>query len=159
MACSQAQFSSERITSISGITNRLFFFASYEGRRDAAAVSSVRTVPNVDFRNGIIRYRTQNGVLRALSASEFRSLDPAGLGPSPAMLDLLRRFPNPNDFSSGDGLNTAGFRSNAPITVNWNTALLRLDWNNPAIKAYSGAPTCRITAQKTTPSSRDSHPG
>src|SRR5690242_13500858 len=80
-----------------------------------------------------------------LSAAQVASLDPcsqAGAcsaattpgfvapGVAPALLDLFNnRYPAPNDFASGDGLNTAGFRFNAPNPLTENIYTARIDYN------------------------------
>jgi len=78
-----------------------------------------------------------------LSPSQVAALDPcsqaggcpnsAGFttpGVAPALLDLFQnRYPAPNDFASGDGINTAGFRFNAPNGLTENAYITRLDYN------------------------------
>lgn len=78
-----------------------------------------------------------------LSASQVQALDPcsqaggcpnapgfASPGVSPALLNLFKnRYPAPNDFSAGDGINTAGFRFNAPDPLTENSYLGRFDFN------------------------------
>ena len=39
--------------------NRLFFFANYEGRRDAQGFSELRTVPSASLRGGVLEYLCQ----------------------------------------------------------------------------------------------------
>lgn len=51
-------------------------------------------------------------------------------GVDPALISLFKsRYPNPNDFSAGDGLNTAGFRFNTPNPLTENDYLARADFN------------------------------
>jgi hypothetical protein len=51
-------------------------------------------------------------------------------GAAPALLNLFKsRYPAPNDFSLGDGVNTAGFRFNAPNPLTENTIVTRVDYN------------------------------
>jgi len=51
-------------------------------------------------------------------------------GASPGLLNLFKsRYPAPNDFTVGDGLNTAGFRFNAPDPLTENSYLARIDYN------------------------------
>jgi hypothetical protein len=80
-----------------------------------------------------------------LSASQVAALDPcsqAGAcsaattpgfvapGVAPSLMDLFRtRYPAPNDFASGDGINTAGFRFNAPNPLTENIYTARIDYN------------------------------
>jgi hypothetical protein len=51
-------------------------------------------------------------------------------GVDPTLLSLFAsRYPNPNDFGVGDGLNTAGFRFNTPNPLTENDYLARADFN------------------------------
>ncbi len=117
--------------------DRAFFFYSYEGRRDAAEESAVRDVPTATLRQGIVRYRCvvdainnpdcpASGV-RTLTPANILSLYPQTLGVNPVGLGILQTAPLPNDFSIGDGLNHAGFRFNAPISVKLETHTARFD--------------------------------
>jgi Carboxypeptidase regulatory-like domain/TonB dependent receptor len=53
--------------------------------------------------------------------------DPAHIGGDPAVLKLLKSYPAPNSFASGDGLNQAGYLWNAPSSVRGPRNLLRID--------------------------------
>uniref|UniRef100_Q026X1 TonB-dependent receptor, plug n=1 Tax=Solibacter usitatus (strain Ellin6076) TaxID=234267 RepID=Q026X1_SOLUE len=53
--------------------------------------------------------------------------DPAHIGGDPAVLKLLNSYPAANTFSSGDGLNVAGYLWNAPSSVRGPRDLLRID--------------------------------
>jgi hypothetical protein len=78
-----------------------------------------------------------------LSAAQVAALDPCSQaggcpnapgftapGVAPALLNLFqKRYPAPNDFASGDGINTAGFRFNAPNPLDENSYLGRFDFN------------------------------
>jgi hypothetical protein len=51
-------------------------------------------------------------------------------GVAPILKQLYQtRYPAPNDFTSGDGLNTAGFRFNAPNPLTENIYTARVDYN------------------------------
>lgn len=109
--------------------NRLFYFFNYEGRRDARELTVDRIVPTAEFRQGVIQYlRTDNSVAQ-LNPQQIRQIDPRGIGPSPAVLQLFQTYPLPNNFNAGDGLNTGGFRFIAPRPVRWNTYIARFDYN------------------------------
>ncbi len=64
-------------------------------------------------------------------------MDPAGtipgykgsVGPDPAVLAYFKTYPSPNDFSQGDGFNTAGYRFAAPTTNTKNWYIAKLDYN------------------------------
>jgi len=59
-------------------------------------------------------------------------------GVAPSLENLFKtRYPAPNDFAFGDGLNTAGFRFNAPNPLTENVYFTRLDYNfNSKHKAF-----------------------
>lgn len=119
--------------------NRAFFFYSFEGRRDAAEESVIRDVPNATLREGIVRYRCivdplnnplcpASGI-RTLSPADILALYPLTQGVNQVGLNVLRTAPLPNDLTSGDaGLNRAGFRFNAPISVELETHTARFDF-------------------------------
>ncbi|HVQ38591.1 MAG TPA: carboxypeptidase-like regulatory domain-containing protein, partial [Pyrinomonadaceae bacterium] len=107
------------------IKDRLFFFYNYEGRRDAEEESVLQTVPTSTLRQGIVRYRCTVAVtnpncpaggIRTLTPANIATLYPSTGGVNQAGLALLQTAPLPNDFSTGDGLNFAGYRFNAPIS-------------------------------------------
>ena len=110
--------------------NRAFYFANYEGRRDASEGSVIRKVPADSMRQGFLRYRGVDGSVQELDPQFIKSqVDPQKIGPSPAALDYFRSFPAPNDTSAGDGLNTSGYRFTAPTPLIWNTVISKVDWN------------------------------
>lgn len=114
--------------------DRAFFFYSYEGRRDAAAESVLRTVPTATLRQGIVRFRNTAGGVTTLNPADIATLYPATVSPAtpqgvnPAGLALLQTAPLPNDFTTGDGLNVAGFRFNAPISTSLNSHIAKFDF-------------------------------
>jgi len=109
------------------VPGRVHFFAAYEGRRDASEATVLRNVPTEAFRNGTIRYLTATGEVRAVMPEQLRAIDPRAIGTNAAALELLRRFPLPNDRPTIDPLNFGGFRFNSPVRDSMNTALVRLD--------------------------------
>ena len=122
---------------------KLFFFFDYEGRRDAQGVSYLRTVPLPHFRGGGLaflnntagcptnaRLNTRPECITVLTPEQVRALDPAGVGANQALLDLINsRYPLPNDLTAGNGINTGGFRFNAPSHRADNNYTARVDWN------------------------------
>ncbi|MBY0506832.1 MAG: carboxypeptidase regulatory-like domain-containing protein [Bryobacteraceae bacterium] len=109
--------------------NRLFFFGNFEGRQDRREDSILRLVPTASLRRGEVQYLRTDRSVGLLTPADLRTrIDPLGLGPSTAALNLLSSYPLPNDFSTGDGLNTAGFRFNAPIRLHWKSYMTRLDY-------------------------------
>lgn len=133
--------------------NRLFYFINYEGYRDAEAISALRTVPTATLRDGIIQYVCQDptqcpggtvtgldgkqfsyasGVM-ALSPQQLTAMDSGSLGPhgpDPVVINYMNTvYPSPNDFTTGDLLNTAGYRFRAPTTTDKNWYIAKLDYN------------------------------
>jgi hypothetical protein len=87
------------------ITDKLFFYANYQGRRTSQGVVRNRTVLTPEAKQGI--YRWPGGSFNIPAA------DPTGRGIDPKMRDLMALMPAPNNTDVGDGFNTAGFRFNA----------------------------------------------
>ena len=113
--------------------DKAFFFANYEGRRDTEGTSvNAGTVPTQQFRNGNLQYQYANGdsdSVYLLTPNDIKSMDPQGIGENAAMLALYNNYPLPNDFTQGDGLNTAGYRFPYTLQRSYNTYIARLDWN------------------------------
>ncbi|MBI3682583.1 MAG: carboxypeptidase regulatory-like domain-containing protein, partial [Acidobacteria bacterium] len=109
--------------------NKLFFFLNWEQRNDRSEANVSRTVPSELLRQGVVQYRNRDGQLVRLGAQDIRSrIDPRGIGPNPAVLQLFNTYPAPNDFTLGDGLNIQGFRFVAPLQLRWNTYTARFDY-------------------------------
>ncbi len=125
------------------VKDALFFFFDYEGRRDAQQVSNLRTVPLNHFRNGGLaflndtagcptnaRLNTSPNCITVLTPAQVAALDPQGAGGNAALLSFINsRYPQANDLTAGDGINTGGFRFNAPSQRKDNTYTTRIDWN------------------------------
>ncbi|MBA3443085.1 MAG: hypothetical protein H0T92_24840, partial [Pyrinomonadaceae bacterium] len=115
--------------------NRTFFFTNLQLLRTTQSIFRNRVVYTQQARNGIFRY-TQgraNGNALASTASVDANgnvlpnlvstlrtynifANPDGLGPDPTTQRLIGLTPLPNNFTVGDGLNTAGFSFTAPQT-------------------------------------------
>jgi carboxypeptidase family protein len=130
------------------IKDKLFFFYSYEGRTDASAVSVARQVPLPHLGLGQVKYRDSTGTVQTLSTADINTS--LGLSPNnsnvpcnaiagctwltvdPAAVAALgaaaAAYPA-NDNTQGDNLNTGGFRFNAPIRVDNNSNVGKIDWN------------------------------
>ena len=131
------------------VKNRLFFFANYEGRRDAEGSSTLRTVPSPTLRAGILvylcadptqcpggnvtgidnkQYPVQAGY-NGLNFNQIKGMDPKGIGVNQAVLSLLNQYPAANEFNAGDGSNTLGFRFSPNVNRSFNTYITRLDYH------------------------------
>src|SRR5207247_1496725 len=118
------------------VKDKLFFFYSYEGRRDATATPVVQTVPLASMGQGSLRYVDENGGVQTLTMSQLNAAFPAvGINPAAVavLADAAKKYPA-NDFTVGDSLadrplNTAGFRFNAPTPVHLNSHVAKFDWN------------------------------
>ncbi len=127
--------------------DRTFFFAFYEGRRLPQSTDAVRIVPSDTFRRGILRFVDGSGAVvnydlansRFCGAGSNGACDPRGLGMSPLIQQYMGLYPAGNDPSSGDGLNTLGFRAPADISSSSDTSVLRLDHNFTANWRFGGS--------------------
>jgi Carboxypeptidase regulatory-like domain len=130
--------------------DRLFFFANVEAYRDAEAQSALRTIPTASLRDGVMQYACADptacpggaaqGVSGAsyaiapgnfaLSPGQITGLDPQALGPNTAVLAYMNKtYPLPNDTTTGDGINTSGYRFAAPTYTTHNWYIAKLDYN------------------------------
>jgi hypothetical protein len=113
--------------------NRAFFFGNYEGRRDTEGTSvNAGTVPTAQFRAGNLQYRYKNNggdSVYLLTPADIKAMDPLGIGVNPNILQIFNAYPEPNDPTQGDGLNTEGYRFPYTLQRSYNTYISRLDWN------------------------------
>jgi hypothetical protein len=119
------------------LKDKLFFFLNYEGQRNPRNTSILRLVPSDTLRQGILRFRdaANNVVSYNLKTSTLcgptgtQACDPRGLGLSPTISAMWAKLPAGNDPSSGDGLNTVGFRGNVSNSLNNDYYASRFDYN------------------------------
>jgi hypothetical protein len=126
--------------------DRLFFFANYEGTRRREEESTVRTIPTPSLCQGNLRYNDVNGGVTTLTPADIAQLDPLqsgyntqGPGINQAILNaghtgyFDKTFCTgqfvANDTSVGDGLNYSGFRFRAPVLLNNDAFIARLDYH------------------------------
>lgn len=141
------------------LTDRFYFFANFEGYRDAEAVSAERSVPTASLRAGVIEYLCQESTpgtpnaslcpgnsvtvnsstyaaqpgYIAIAPSTITAWDSTSLGPhgpNPVVMQYMSTYPLPNDLANdGDGLNTAGYRFRAATHNKKNWYIAKLDYN------------------------------
>jgi len=119
------------------IKDKLFFFYSYEGRREATAKPVTEVVPLPSLGQGILNYTyctdppdCNNVLPSSLSAAQVPQVYPdTGINPAAltALADAAAKY-TANDTSQGDGLNTGGFRFNAPLPVKLNSHFAKFDY-------------------------------
>ncbi|HYJ91605.1 MAG TPA: TonB-dependent receptor [Pyrinomonadaceae bacterium] len=120
------------------IKDKFFFFYTYEGQRQNAGVPVVRTVPLAHVGLGQLRFigttpSDPEGTaphLITLTTADLNSIY-SSVGINPLAVAALHtaaiNYPS-NDNSVGDGINTGGFRFNAPTTTAENTHIARFDY-------------------------------
>lgn len=136
------------------IKDRFFYFTNLQFLRAREARLQQRTVYTQTARTGIFRY-VRNG-RNAPAGTSTASVDtsgnplfpicpgptptspciatydvannPSGMGIDPRLLAIINSMPLPNDFSSGDGLNTAGFNFAAPQIEKQYDLVTRFDF-------------------------------
>src|SRR6202140_2974661 len=127
--------------------DRLFFFANYEGTRQREEQSTVRTIPTPSLCAGNINYLDGSGNLVTITPTQLQGLDPLGLGINPAIENASHtgyfdktfctgQFKT-NDSSVGDGLNYSGYRFRAPVKLDNNAFIARLDYHVTADGKHS----------------------
>ena len=127
--------------------DRAFFFVNYDGMRRTQETSQSVMVPTAALRDGVFRFVTQpcagetvarnrpscvgldGSPLLPVSSYNFAANDPRQLGLDSVMRqETLAFLPLPNDYSIGDGLNTAGYRWNSPSESPVDSITTRVDY-------------------------------
>ncbi len=119
--------------------DKLFFFFNYQGSRVAQQVARNRTVLTPEAKAGIFRWIVPPGQPNAGSILSYNIVqnDPRKLGIDPIVASNLALLPNPNNTSVGDGLNTAGFRFNAPANNQGDQYTFKTDYQATTnLRAY-----------------------
>ena len=133
------------------IKNRTFFFFNYEGQRQVTRNNVTSTTYTAAARQGLFRFYpgVRNGnanaavptvdlngnpVKPSTATGDLQSLNIIGLDPNRKALDptgVIKRYldlmPLPNNFRSGDGLNTAGFTWSRPGSSDSDSYSARVD--------------------------------
>jgi hypothetical protein len=124
------------------VKDRLFYFANYEGRRDSQGTSvNAGTVPTAAYRAGSLNYEYVNSggtdSVYTLTPADIQGMDPQGIGNDAPLLQLLSSYPQGNDPTQGDGLNSIGYRFPYTIHRKYDTYIARIDWNASASGKHS----------------------
>lgn len=123
--------------------NKLFFFYSYEGRRDASGTAITSTVPLALLGQGQLIVDAKrcthpaSGPDTCEAPQTFTLTTPqldnawSVVHTNPVSIAVLKaaagKYPA-NDTSTGDGVMTSGFRFNASTPVKLNSNMARIDW-------------------------------
>jgi hypothetical protein len=131
--------------------NKMFFFFDLAASRIVESASSEPIVPLAAFRNGNLNYinnssgcgdssrlNTQPNCISTLSPAQVASLDPAGTGFDQGVLSFINaRYPQANDLTQGDGINTGGYRFTTPTPDSQINYVGRVDYNlTPAQRLF-----------------------
>jgi hypothetical protein len=137
--------------------NKTFFFVNSQWLNAEQTGNTTRTVYTAQARQGLWRYATGGrnqpaGVTGAsvdangnpivpIDSYNVAANDPQRLGLDPTILRLLGMTPLPNNFTTGDGLNTAGYTFPAPENEEQMDFVTRIDHTfnaaNTAFLRYS----------------------
>jgi hypothetical protein len=156
--------------------DKLFFFFDWADSRIVQSSTAEPTVPLAAFRAGTLNYinsnegcgdssrlDTQPSCITTLTANQVQGLDPGGIGFDASELAFINtRYPQANDTSRGDGVNTGGYRFTYPTPDDDATYVGRVDYNLTSTQKIFG----RFTIQQRTaveslpefPSDPNTHP-
>ncbi len=95
--------------------DRTFIFGNFQGQRNVEEEVRNRLVLTRDAKAGFFRWRPPGS--SEIRAFDIVGNDPRHIGIDPQVAEILKLLPDPNNYDIGDGLNTAGFRFNNPITT------------------------------------------
>ena len=130
--------------------DKLFFFFDYEGLRRTSSQQIERRVPTAAFLAGNLAYINNSidpatgttcsassrinrnpSCISFLTPADIAAIDPQHVGVDADILAAFtsRPYPPPNDPTGGDGLNSEGFRFNAPVHETENLYTTRVDYN------------------------------
>jgi hypothetical protein len=115
--------------------DKAFFFVMYEGHDFKKANPITRLVPSDLMRQGILQYKDAGGVVHQVNlktstvcGAGATACDPRGIGVSPVIAAIWAKEPHGNNANEGDGLNSIGFDSSAPVIVKDNFAVAKFDY-------------------------------
>src|SRR6266566_8167581 len=116
------------------IKDKLFFFYSFEGKRESRQGTAVRVVPLPSMGQGQLRYIDTSGNVQTLTTAQLnQAFSVVGINSAAVAVfaNAAQKYVA-NDFTVGDStanrlLNTAGFRFNFPISLKENSHILKRD--------------------------------
>lgn len=121
--------------------DKLFFFGTYEGQRQAENAQVTETVPTAAYQQGNLTYVGDNASggtsLVTLSPGQVATLDapcqangvcPWGPGPNPNVLSYFQQYPAANGTALGDGYNSGSYSFSSPHPQTLNTTIARIDY-------------------------------
>ena len=127
--------------------DKLFFFFNWAASRIVQSSTSEPIVPLPASYGGLLagtlnyindgtgcdassKVNTAPACISTLSAAQIKALDPAGIGFSPDLLTFIKgRYPEANDLSAGDGVNTGGYIFTYPTPNNNANYIGKIDYN------------------------------
>ena len=142
--------------------DKLFFFFDLGESRVVESASSEPIVPLAAFRSGTLNYinngpgcgdssrlNTQPSCISTLSAGQVAGLDPAAIGFNQSVLTYIdARYPEANDLTQGDGVNTGGYRFTTPTPDNEVTYVGRVDYHlTPTQRLFARATLAAVQTQ------------
>lgn len=118
------------IPKVVNMKDKLFFFFNYQGSKTAQQVVRTRTVLTDQAKSGIFRWVVPTGQPGAGETRSFNipAADPRSIGIDKQVASNLALLAKPNAFDVGDGLNTAGYRFNAPANNQGDQYTTKVDW-------------------------------
>jgi hypothetical protein len=115
--------------------DRAFFFFDFNDNHVIRSILAQRAVPLDSLRAGTVKYIDNTSTptsthLTTLTPTQFAAIDPTGKGtPSTWLAAFSKRFPEPNNTSAGDQVNSSGYLFNAPYSDIGTNYVGRVDWN------------------------------
>ena len=106
------------------IKDKLFWYGNYEGCRRRAQSGFLAAVLSEKARQGIYQYEALDGS----GLREIELLPMRNAAADPFMAAQIAQTPLSNDSTTGDGLNTLGYRYNLPNSENRDQYGFRLDF-------------------------------
>ena len=122
------------------LKDKVFFFANYEGSRQAESAEVTRTVPTALYQSGILQYKISATGSQSITPAQLAMLDGGctvcntaaytpGPGADPNSLSYVKLMPEANGTATGDGLNTGSYAFSSPNPKSQNTTIVRLDYD------------------------------